>query len=129
MKVLELAWQIAEAHATHARTYAYRYDYAPRTLQWTGLGATHAALGAGRPSVVVHRCFDQPYNADRVRALHAGVAVPWTRLSPTRLADAIRDAVEDPRHTAGAQAVRSLIEAAPKPAIAAAEAVEKVLAG
>jgi para-nitrobenzyl esterase len=36
------AWQIAEAHATHARTYAYRYDYAPRTLQWTGLGATHA---------------------------------------------------------------------------------------
>src|ERR1700759_3639297 len=36
------AWQIAEAHATHARTYAYRYDYAPRTLQWSGLGATHA---------------------------------------------------------------------------------------
>jgi para-nitrobenzyl esterase len=35
------AWQIAEAHSTHARTYAYRYDYAPRTLQWSGLGATH----------------------------------------------------------------------------------------
>ncbi|MBO0676247.1 carboxylesterase/lipase family protein [Mycolicibacterium sp. S2-37] len=35
-------WQIAEAHSRHAPTYVYRYDYAPRTLQWTGLGATHA---------------------------------------------------------------------------------------
>lgn len=35
-------WQIAEAHSRHAPTYAYRYDYAPRVLEWTGLGATHA---------------------------------------------------------------------------------------
>jgi para-nitrobenzyl esterase len=35
-------WQIAEAHSRHAPTYLYRYDYAPRTLQWSGLGATHA---------------------------------------------------------------------------------------
>ncbi|KZS62709.1 carboxylesterase [Mycobacterium kansasii] len=36
------AWQIAEAHGAHAPTYLYRYDYAPRTLRWSGLGATHA---------------------------------------------------------------------------------------
>jgi len=36
------AWQIAEAHGNHASTYLYRYDYAPRTLRWSGLGATHA---------------------------------------------------------------------------------------
>ena len=36
------AWQIAEAHSAHAPTYMYRYDYAPRVLQWAGLGATHA---------------------------------------------------------------------------------------
>ena len=36
------AWEIAEAHSTHAPTYLYRYDYAPRTLQWSGMGATHA---------------------------------------------------------------------------------------
>ncbi|MFV8315161.1 carboxylesterase/lipase family protein [Mycobacterium sp. 23] len=36
------AWQIAEAHTHHAPTYLYRYDYAPRTLQWSGFGATHA---------------------------------------------------------------------------------------
>ncbi len=36
------AWQIAEAHTKLAPTYVYRYDFAPRTLHWTGLGATHA---------------------------------------------------------------------------------------
>jgi para-nitrobenzyl esterase len=36
------AWQLAEAHSTHAPTYLYRYDYAPRMLRWSGLGATHA---------------------------------------------------------------------------------------
>ncbi|WP_236983193.1 MULTISPECIES: carboxylesterase/lipase family protein [Mycobacterium] len=36
------AWQIADAHGQHAPTYLYRYDFAPRTLQWSGFGATHA---------------------------------------------------------------------------------------
>ncbi len=36
------AWQIAEAHGAHVPTYVYRYDYAPRTLHWSGSGATHA---------------------------------------------------------------------------------------
>ncbi|UNB55330.1 carboxylesterase/lipase family protein [Mycolicibacterium sp. YH-1] len=36
------AWQIAEAHGRHSPTYVYRYDYAPRTFHWSGLGATHA---------------------------------------------------------------------------------------
>ncbi|KAA1250275.1 carboxylesterase/lipase family protein [Mycobacterium simiae] len=36
------AWQIAEAHGAHAPTYLYSYDYAPRTLRWSGFGATHA---------------------------------------------------------------------------------------
>jgi para-nitrobenzyl esterase len=36
------AWQIAAAHGTHAPTFVYRYDYAPRTFHWSGLGATHA---------------------------------------------------------------------------------------
>jgi len=36
------AWELADAHSAHAPTYHYRYDYAPRSLQWTGFGATHA---------------------------------------------------------------------------------------
>lgn len=35
-------WQLAAAHSAHAPTYVYRYDYAPRALTWSGLGATHA---------------------------------------------------------------------------------------
>ena len=30
-------WQFADAHSQHAPTYVYRYDYAPRTLKWTGV--------------------------------------------------------------------------------------------
>ncbi|MDV3133373.1 carboxylesterase/lipase family protein [Mycobacterium sp. 29Ha] len=37
-----LVWQIADARSAYAPTYVYRYDYAPRTLRWLGLGATHA---------------------------------------------------------------------------------------
>ena len=37
------AWELAEAHSIHAPTYHYRYDYAPRPLQWSGFGATHAS--------------------------------------------------------------------------------------
>jgi para-nitrobenzyl esterase len=36
------AWEIAEAHGRHASAYLYRYDFAPRVLRWSGLGATHA---------------------------------------------------------------------------------------
>jgi para-nitrobenzyl esterase len=36
------AWEIADAHGRHAPAYLYRYDYAPRVLRWSGLGATHA---------------------------------------------------------------------------------------
>ncbi|MGH3643829.1 MAG: carboxylesterase/lipase family protein [Mycobacterium sp.] len=35
------AWQIADAHGRHTPTFVYRYDYAPRTFHWSGLGATH----------------------------------------------------------------------------------------
>ncbi|MFC6935920.1 carboxylesterase family protein [Actinomadura yumaensis] len=42
----------AQGHAPHAPTYAYRYDYAPRLLDLTGMRATHgtdllALFGAG----------------------------------------------------------------------------------
>jgi para-nitrobenzyl esterase len=36
------AWELAEANCAHAPTYHYRYDYAPRPMQWSGFGATHA---------------------------------------------------------------------------------------
>jgi para-nitrobenzyl esterase len=43
---------VAQAHTTTAPTFAYRYDFAPRLLNVTGFGATHATellavFGAG----------------------------------------------------------------------------------
>ncbi|MFE3027324.1 carboxylesterase/lipase family protein [Nocardia tengchongensis] len=34
--------RVMEAHSRFAPTYAYRYDFAPRALQLSGFGATHA---------------------------------------------------------------------------------------
>ncbi|PXX68456.1 carboxylesterase type B [Nocardia tenerifensis] len=34
---------VMEGHSRHAPTYAYRYDFAPRSMQLAGLGATHAS--------------------------------------------------------------------------------------
>lgn len=34
--------EVMAAHSRQAPTYAYRYDFAPRLLQWYKLGATHA---------------------------------------------------------------------------------------
>ena len=42
LRLWSAAWQTAEAHSSHAPTYLYRYDYAPRTFSWSGFGATHA---------------------------------------------------------------------------------------
>ena len=36
------AWDISHAHSAHAPTFTYRYDYAPRILDMSGMGATHA---------------------------------------------------------------------------------------
>jgi para-nitrobenzyl esterase len=33
---------VAQGHSGIAPTYAYRYDFAPNLLRWTGFGATHA---------------------------------------------------------------------------------------
>ncbi|MEV0252570.1 carboxylesterase/lipase family protein [Nocardia sp. NPDC050712] len=33
---------VMEGHSRHAPTYAYRYDFAPRALHLSGVGATHA---------------------------------------------------------------------------------------
>ncbi|QBJ97499.1 carboxylesterase/lipase family protein [Rhodococcus sp. ABRD24] len=48
--------EIADAHAAHAPTYSYRFDFTPRLMHWLGLGATHgfemfAVFGYGNSPV------------------------------------------------------------------------------
>ena len=86
------AWQIAEAHTKLAPTYVYRYDFAPRTLHWAGLGATHATellavfgiyrsrgrCGADRRGGPACRGQSQPPGADPLAGIRrTGVPGDW----------------------------------------------------
>jgi UDP:flavonoid glycosyltransferase YjiC (YdhE family) len=81
-------------------------DYAPfdwlfpqmaAVVHHGGSGTTGAGLRAGVPSVIVPFVMDQFFWGERVAALGAGPRpVPYAKLSATRLAGAIDQAVSDP---------------------------------
>ncbi|WP_305094151.1 carboxylesterase/lipase family protein [Prescottella sp. R16] len=71
---------IADAHAAHAPTYCYRFDYAPRLLHWAGLGATHglemfAVFGYGES--LVGRALTVPGGRRGLRAVTDRVQENW----------------------------------------------------
>ncbi len=62
-----------------------------------GIGTTTAGLRAGVPSVIVPFAFDQPFWGQRVQALGVGPSpILHTRLTVSRLAEAIRQAASNP---------------------------------
>lgn len=77
-----------------------------------GAGTTGAALRGGVPSVVVPFGFDQPFWGQRVAALGVGPApIPRARLTASQLADAIQQAVHDPKMRERAAQLGALIQA------------------
>ncbi|ANH94806.1 UDP-glucose--sterol glucosyltransferase [Streptomyces sp. SAT1] len=81
----------------------------PRTaavVHHAGAGTSAAALRAGVPSVPVPVTADQPFWAARLTALGAApAAIPFTGLTPERLADALDRAVRAPALTRSAATV------------------------
>jgi para-nitrobenzyl esterase len=73
------AWQMAEAHANYAPTFVYRYDYAPRTLHWSGLGATH-----GTELLAVFDIYRTPLGSALTAGLDRRVAVAVSRQLQSR---------------------------------------------
>ncbi|TVU58114.1 glycosyltransferase family 1 protein [Paenarthrobacter nitroguajacolicus] len=64
-----------------------------------GAGTTAAGLRAGVPTVGVPVYTDQPLWASRVAALGAGPApIPYKKLTPERLGDAVKQAVNTPSY-------------------------------
>jgi UDP:flavonoid glycosyltransferase YjiC (YdhE family) len=62
-----------------------------------GAGTTGEGLRAGVPTLIVPHMADQPFWGSRVAALGVGPApIPRNRLTPERLANAIRQAATDP---------------------------------
>ncbi|HYM45566.1 MAG TPA: nucleotide disphospho-sugar-binding domain-containing protein [Solirubrobacteraceae bacterium] len=90
-----------------------------------GMGITQKALTTGVPVVVVPCGRDQLDTARRVEFAKAGVRLSPRRLTPARLADAVRTAIE---RRAGAQRVSRAYAAAGGQA-AAADAIEALSRG
>ncbi len=62
-----------------------------------GAGTTGEGLRAGVPTLIVPHMADQPFWGSRVAALGVGPApIPRNRLTPERLANAMRQAATDP---------------------------------
>ena len=77
-----------------------------------GAGTTGAGIRAGVPSIVTPVLADQPYWARRVASLGVGpVSTPFPELTPERLGDLIRQAVEEAAYRDRAQEIAAQVGA------------------
>ena len=95
-------------------------DRAACVVCHAGMGITQKALAHGVPVVAVPFGRDQPEVARRVEVAHAGVRLPAGKLTPPRLREAVRAAID---LRPGAQRMASAFAAAGGPT-AAADALE-----
>lgn len=85
-----------------------------------GSGTTHRAVLAGVPSMAVPVGYDQPYWGRRLAELGVGVPpIPYRKLSPDRLASAIRHLMQDPEIAARAKQLGAVLNAENGPSTAA----------
>jgi sterol 3beta-glucosyltransferase len=93
-----------------------------------GSGTTHRAVLAGVPSMAVPISFDQPYWGRRLEELGVGAPpIPYRKLSPVRLASAIKQMTGNPEMTVRAKQLSAVLTAEHGPA-AAARAIVAALA-
>ena len=90
-----------------------------------GFGTTLAGMAAGVPMVVVPLFADQPYNAARVEAIAAGVALEGGPAAIGGLADALRQVLDGDWYRAGAQRIAEQIARLP-PAADAVPMLEEI---
>jgi UDP:flavonoid glycosyltransferase YjiC (YdhE family) len=97
-----------------------------------GSGTVTMGLAAGVPMAVVPLFADQPFNAERVAALGAGIAIEGGPDGVSRLGDAVSKLLVDPAYRANAERVaeemRSLPSVDAAPAIARAILEDRPLA-
>jgi sterol 3beta-glucosyltransferase len=85
-----------------------------------GSGTTHRAVLAGVPSMAVPVGYDQPYWGRRLAELGVGVPpIPYRKLTPARLASAIRHLTQDPEIAARAKQLGAVLSAENGPSAAA----------
>jgi UDP:flavonoid glycosyltransferase YjiC (YdhE family) len=85
-----------------------------------GSGTTHRAILAGVPNMAVPISFDQPYWGRRLAQLGVGAApIPYRKLTPAALADAIRQMTASPTMAVRAKELSAVLGAEHGPAAAA----------
>lgn len=90
-------------------------EHAAAAVTHGGSGSVVGALAQGVPLVVLPLGADQPDNAERVRALGAGVVLDAATASPARIADAVRAVLAEPAYRAAAVRLRDEAAALPGP--------------
>jgi UDP:flavonoid glycosyltransferase YjiC (YdhE family) len=99
-------------HAIDPVPHAWLFQRMAAVAHHGGAGTTAATFRAGVPGIAMPVFADQPFWARQVQRLGTGPApVPHWQLTPDRLADAIRQAVEDPHIRANAAALGQHIRA------------------
>ena len=93
-----------------------------------GSGTVVAALAAGVPCVVLPMGADQPWNADRVAALGAGLVLDAVTATPAEVRVALSQVLTVPGFRRSAEAVRAEAAALPGPERAADELERLALA-
>ena len=123
------AWQVADAHATVAPTYVYRYDYAPRPLHWVGDGRhpRHRIVRGVRPLQLRFRCRADSGRGSQVRSAgQPGCAVALAGVRAHR--SARRRLAGLHAHRAPGDGVRPPLPAGIRPASTPPQRLEWVLA-
>lgn len=93
-----------------------------------GIGSTGQALRAGRPTLVIPHAHDQFDNAARVKRLGLSETLPRLKVTPPRLAQALRTLFEDRALVARAKLI-GVQMAAEDGAARAAESLEQAILG
>jgi UDP:flavonoid glycosyltransferase YjiC (YdhE family) len=92
-----------------------------------GSGTVTMGLAAGIPMVVVPLFADQPWNAERVAALGAGIAVQGGMDSAAAVGEAVRRVLREPSYREAAEGVAAEMRALP-PVDAAIHVVRDLIA-
>lgn len=102
--------------------------YASAIVGHGGFGTTLLGLAAGVPMVAIPLFADQPYNAARVAAIGAGIALEGGPAAIAGLAEALRRVLSEESYRRGARAVAEEVRRLP-PAEESVSFLEEVAAG
>ena len=115
---------------SHVRSYVPMSDLLPAAdliAFHGGSGTMLAALGAGRPMVIVPLAADQPDNADRCAAAGVAVVVQPETITAEAVHEAIQTLTADPSYRRRAGEIAAEIAAMPGPEVAV-ERIEALVA-